>query len=66
MKTKTRNMKIYKKYADREEWFETTEEEMLDKVEGSGAYAKGTALQALKDSGIIRTPFAFYSLNKSN
>ena len=58
-------MKIYKTYADQEEWFETTEEEMIDRVEGSGAYAKGTALQALKDFGSIRTPFAFYSLSKS-
>ena len=58
-------MKIYKTYADQEEWFEITEKEMIDKVEGSGAYAKGTALQALKDCGIIRTNWAYYSLKAS-
>ena len=58
-------MKIYKTYADHEEWFEITEQEMIDKVEGSGAYAKGTSLQAIKDFGSIKTPFAFYSLKPS-
>ena len=58
-------MKIYKKYADQEEWFEITEKEMIDKVEGNGGYAKGTALQALKDCGFVSTGWAYYSLKAS-
>ena len=58
-------MKIYKTYTDTEEWFVTTEKEMIHRVEGSGAYAKGKALQALKDYGSIRTNWAYYSLKAS-
>jgi hypothetical protein len=57
-------MKIYKTYKDKIDWFETNEQELINRTEGSGCYVEGTALQALKKCGSIQTPFAIYSLTK--
>jgi len=58
-------MKIYKTYKDKEDWFETTISEMIERVEGSGAYAKGTSVNILKEIGTIQTPFAIWKLTIS-
>lgn len=55
---------IYKTYKDKIDWFKTTENEMISRVEGNGYYAKGTSLQVLQDVGRIETDFAIYSLTK--
>jgi hypothetical protein len=62
MKNYKNTIKIYKTYADEEQWFEITEKEFISKTEGHGYFKKGTALQTLLDVGIIRTDFAYYSL----
>lgn len=58
-------MKVYKTYKDKEDWFETTIDEMIERVEGSGAYAKGTSVNILKEIGTIQTPFAIWKLTIS-
>tara|TARA_R100000995_G_C3476856_1_gene121459 strand:- start:485 stop:664 length:180 start_codon:yes stop_codon:yes gene_type:complete len=58
-------MTIYKTYKDTIDWFETNEQELIDRTEGKGYYLKDSALQALKDCGSIQTPFAIWSLNKN-
>lgn len=50
-------------YVDRPgEWQEVSEEEFLQRTEWAGFWKKGTALQALKDTGQIRTPWAIFRL----
>jgi len=44
------------------DWQEISEGEFLNRTEWAGYWKKGTALQALKDAGQIRTPFAFFRL----
>jgi len=43
-------------------WQEISEEEFLRRTEWAGFWKKGTALQALKDAGQIRTSWAIYRL----
>ena len=59
-------MTILKRYVDEENWEETTAEELVDKCEGSGWWKEGTALQELKDRGIVRTPYAMYKKGERN
>ena len=58
-------IKIFKTFADQENWFEITEEDFILKTEGRGAYKKGTALKLLLEFVTIRTDFAYYSLKPS-
>ena len=58
-------MIIYKKYTDKNNWFKTSLEEMIERTEGSEYYKKGTALSTLLINGKIFTPFAIWSLNKT-
>jgi hypothetical protein len=56
-------MTIKRMYVDTpDEWEEITEGEFLSRTEWAGYWKKGTALQALKGAGQIRTPFAFFRL----
>lgn len=57
-------MKIYKTYADKEDWFETTEQEFEEKFK-DWDFGNLKALETLKLCGTLRTPFAFYSLKPS-
>jgi len=57
-------MKIYKTYADKEDWFETTVPEFEKRFQDRD-FGDLTALQALKSCGTLRTTFAFYSLKPS-
>ena len=41
-------------------WEPITEEEFIRRTEWAGHYQPGTALDALKGLGKIRTPWAFY------
>ena len=45
-------------------WESITEEEFIKRTEWAGYWKYGTALQALKDAGQIRTPWAFYRIVK--
>ena len=63
-------MKILKKYLDNPEelaaagepvdWFETTEEECLQRTEVQGYWKPGTVLDILAEGGVVHTPFALY------
>ena len=54
---------IYKKYVDEDTIQKTTLTEFIEHTEGSGYYKQGTARDLLS-LGIVRTPFAVYSLIK--
>ena len=58
-------MTIYKTYKDKIDWFKTTKDEMISRVEGNGYFKQGTSLQVLKDVGRIETAFAIYSLTNN-
>lgn len=53
-------MKILKRFADEEVWNETTQEECLDRTEGSGYWKPGSVLSMLAEGHVIHTPFARY------
>jgi hypothetical protein len=55
--------RIYQLYADgSNEWTEISVQRFLKLTEGRGAYKKGTALDALKGVGQIRTDFSFFKI----
>ena len=54
--------RIYKRLVDQDNWTEITLDEFLQLTEGSGAYKKGTALNAIQGVGQIRTDFSFFKL----
>jgi hypothetical protein len=43
-------------------WFEVSEDECLDKTEGSGYYAPGSVIESLEKGLQVRTPSAFYKM----
>jgi hypothetical protein len=53
-------MRILKRYADEEDWHETTEEECLEHTEGAGYWLPGTVLNMLNDGLEVFSPFARY------
>lgn len=58
-------MKIERMYVDQPDtWEEVSEEEFIRRTEWAGYWKKGTALQTLKDAGQLRTPWAFYRIEK--
>ena len=56
--------RIYKRLVDQDNWTQITLDEFLRLTEGRGAYKKGTALEAIKDVGQIRTEYSYFSLEK--
>ena len=59
-------MKIERCYVDRPDaWEKISEENFINRTEWAGYWKKGTALQALKDAGQIRTPWAIYRIEKT-
>lgn len=59
-------MVILQQYKSGEPKTPITEDVFLDRTEGNGWWAKGTALQTLKDAGTICTPWAYYTIEKSD
>jgi hypothetical protein len=61
-------MVIERKYVDlgvqKSEWEPISEEEFLRRTEWGGYWKKGTALRALKDAGMMRTPFAYFRIKE--
>lgn len=55
-------MKIYKQYIGESIELESSLEDMLEHTEGTGHWMRGTALNILKESGSIFTPYAVYYL----
>ena len=53
-------MKIIKTFKDKENWFETTQEEMIAKTQS----IYPNPIQSLKDLGTIHTIWATYKLKK--
>jgi len=53
-------MKIYKTYKDKIDWFEVSEQDLIEYTEKRGYYKKGTALETLKQIGEIQTHFSIY------
>jgi hypothetical protein len=53
-------MKIIKTFKDKENWFETTEEEMVAKTKS--IYTN--PIQLIKDNGIIQSAWAIWKLEK--
>ncbi len=51
-------MKIIKTFKNEENWFETTEAEMIEKTQG----IYDDPLQALKDNGSIQNVFAIWKI----
>ena len=58
---KGESMKILKRFEDEEVWNETTQEECLDRTEGSGYWKPGSVLSMLEEGHVIHTPFARYN-----
>ena len=55
--------RIYQCNADgSNKWTEISEQKFLELTEGRGAYDNGTALEAIKSAGQIRTDFSFFKL----
>ena len=55
--------RIYKRLADNSDnWTEISLDKFLQLTEGRGAYKEGTALEAIKGVGQIRTDFSFFKL----
>lgn len=54
-------MKIYKQYIGENKKELTTEADLIEHCEGSGYWKPGTALQILKNIGIIQTPYVIYT-----
>jgi hypothetical protein len=59
-------MKILKCFADEEVWNEITQDECLDKTEGSGYWKPGSVLSMLEGGHVIHTPFARYKAAEQN
>jgi hypothetical protein len=47
-----------------DEWEPVDEQEFLRRTEWAGYWKKGTALQTLKDAGLLRTPFAHFRVRE--
>ncbi len=57
-------MKIYRQFKGENTSKQVSLETFLHYTEGSGFWQKGTALETLKQAGVIHTSFAIYKLNK--
>jgi len=53
---------VIKKYVDEEGWRETTLEDAIEHLEGSGYWKPGTVQGLLEDGATVWNPFAHYQM----